>query len=192
MMMHKSEGQSITSQAALLDLLQLFLNKRSILVLYGIDEYMDNEYLVHPSLRISTTCSPRILMLSRINVPSLRRFVAADMQLQLSKQMDSEDIRLFCVHQFEDFIEEGILPVSAKSQKDMLVHRLVNGADGMFLCARLMTRFLRSSALTQAQRLKIVKETAFPEGLGEMYNQIFLFIIQSGRFSQNLAAKILI
>jgi hypothetical protein len=54
-----------------------------------------------------------------------------------------------------------------------------------------MTRFQRSSALTQAQRLKIVKETAFPEGLGEMYNQMFLFIIQPGRFSQNLVAKIL-
>ena len=53
-------------------------------------------------------------MLSRINVPSLKRFVGADMQLQLSNQMVSKDIRLFCVHQFEDFIEEGTLPTPAE------------------------------------------------------------------------------
>jgi hypothetical protein len=112
------------------------------------------------------------------------------MQLQTSKSLFSRDITLFCTRQFDDLVEEGILPASVEDQRDVLIHRLVNGADGMFLWARLMTQFLRSPALTPAQRLRTIREINFPEGLEKIYDRILLLISQAGRTSQNLAAKI--
>ena len=67
---------------------------------------------------------------SDVNVPSLRRFVAADMQLQLSKQIVSEDIRLFCVHQFEDAVIMTCASLAERFSLDS-IYKPQNGASSL-------------------------------------------------------------
>jgi len=185
-------GQLTASENELRGLLQLCLTKNSILILDGIDECGDNSSLIKSLLKVSVERAPRILFLSRINVPSLKRSIQADMQMQPAKQLVTQDICLFCDRQLDELIEDDILPDSAHDQKDVLVQHLVKGADGMFLWARLMLQYLRSPSLTPRQRLRTIKEVNFPEGLETMYDRILLVIHEAGATSRSLASKILI
>jgi hypothetical protein len=190
MMTSKSQGQLDASEGTLGDLLQICLDPNTIIVVDGIDECSDSDSFVSSLLRLSYACNPRILLLSRVNVPQLQRLVPIKSQLSLSKQELSLDIRLFCEHQLEDLIEEELLPESASNDLERLIEHLVNGADGMFLWARLMFEFLRSTSLSQKRRINIIAEIKFPEGLEKMYHRIFLLISHSGHSTRNLATNI--
>jgi hypothetical protein len=105
--------------------------------------------------------------------------------------MLSKDIHFFFSRQLDELIEDSILLAAAQDQKDVLLRHAADGADGMFLWAKLMAVFLRCPAFTPTQRLEIIKDINLPEGLEKMYHRIFSFIWNSGRTSQQLASKIL-
>ncbi|KAJ8123811.1 hypothetical protein ONZ43_g322 [Nemania bipapillata] len=187
----KTQGQSNVSEETLVDLLLMCIDHRTVIVVDGIDECSDSDSFVYSLLKISHTCQAKILLLSRINVPHLQRSVPKESQLSLPKNEISKDIRRFFEYELNDLIEEEILPESALGQIDVLTEHLVKGADGMFLWARLMMQYLRSSTFSPNMRMKIISEINFPEGLEKMYNRIFVLINQSGQSSRDLAMEVL-
>ena len=189
-MTSSSKGQSEASEGTLIDLLQTCLNDQFIIVLDGVDECKDSDSFITSLLRLSLVCNPKILILSRVNVSRLQRSVPPEARLAIPKRQLSSDIRRYCRRELEELADDEILPEVALSHLDQLTDHLVNGADGMFLWARLMIEFLRSPALSQERRLKTITEINFPEGLEKMYERIFMLIHQSGRTAQTLAIQI--
>lgn len=190
MLTSKSHGQLDASEETLVDLLQICLVDNAIIVIDCVDECSDSDSFISSVLRLSQACNPRILLLSRINVSRLQRFVRIESQLAIPKQELSRDIRRYCERELEDLVAEEILPYSAQNDLEQLTEHLFNGADGMFLWARLMIEFLRSPCLSQQRRMRVIAEINFPEGLEKIYHRIFLLISQSGQSTRNLAIQI--
>lgn len=87
--------------------------------------------------------------------------------------------------------DDGILPTNSETQKEDMVRRMVCGADGMFLWARLVVSFIRSPYMDASQRLHVFSQINTPEGLEVMYHRIVKLIKQSPSFAEALASKVL-
>ncbi|KAH7155898.1 hypothetical protein EDB81DRAFT_376066 [Dactylonectria macrodidyma] len=189
-MTSKSQGQLHASEKNFVDLIQACLDDKAVVVVDGVDECDDSDSFVNSLLQLSRTCAPKILLLSRISVPRLQHLVRPECRHPLPKTELLGDIRRYCNHELRELIDDDILPWSASEELDGLTSHLVNGADGMFLWARLMMEFLRSPMLTRAVRVRTIKEINFPEGLEKMYKRIFLDINQSGNIPRRLATHV--
>ena len=187
----RNPGQLKAGKSILVDLLRVCLPRDSILILDGIDECVDCDDFLTSLVNIWKTCSPHILLLSRANVAKLQRSIPEGNRLGIPKEKISRDIRLFSELQLDLLFDEGILPTSAHAQKENMLERMVRGADGMFLWARLMTNFLRSPYIDTSQRLRVLSEINTPEGLETMYRRIVKLITNSGKFAETLASKVL-
>lgn len=186
------QGDPVSSEAALVDLLQLCLESNSIFVLDGIDECRDNDSLIEALLGISKNVpSLQIIFLSRVNVIALQRTVPKEFQHKLAKDEFKDDISLFCCFHLQQLFDQQLLPDSARDKLGPMVEKLVHGADGMFLWARLMINYLRLSVWTPRLRLAAIDQVKFPEGLEKMYERIFLLITSAGHSTSTMASKVL-
>ncbi|KAK4205137.1 hypothetical protein QBC40DRAFT_65996 [Triangularia verruculosa] len=186
-----NSGQPIAGEATVRDLLTLSLSSNSILILDGIDECVDYEAFLGTLAEVWRSIGPKILLLSRANVAILRRGVPVDNWLVFPKPRVSEDITIFSDCELQRLFDEGILPIHAESQKEDMVQRMVSGADGMFLWARLVINFTRSPYMDMNQRLHIFSQINAPEGLEIISRRIVELIKQSPKFAENLASKVL-
>ena len=186
----KSQGQTDASEQSLLDLLRICFDKRVYVILDGVDECENSDSFTKALLDVSLACSHKTLILSRINMPHLQRSVPLEVRLPLPKADISRDIYRFCQSELEDMVLDGFLPHSTLDDLPQLASHLVNGADGMFLWARLMMTYLRLPTLSQTRRVETITEIHFPEGLEYMYNRIFSVIVKSGPTTVKLAAHV--
>ncbi|KAI1780311.1 hypothetical protein F4818DRAFT_2171 [Hypoxylon cercidicola] len=182
-----NDGQKKFTSTVILELLRLCLRSGSILVLNGIDECRDLDTFLL-SLRKLLEAHPhtRVLLLSRINVARLKHVVQNRHQ-EFPENSISTDIGHFLTAEIHELFEEGILPGSIENT-GVLVQKLVRGADGMFLWARLMVNLLRSPSMTPYQRLEVIERVSVPEGLEKLYERIFLYIASTGLRALNLAS----
>lgn len=107
------------------------------IVLDGIDECAENKSLLSKLLQLGP--KSKIILFSRPNVRLLREKMPLDQQIVIG-QSNSGDIRLFLRRRLEEFAEREVLLDNADIE-DYTDH-LANGADGMFLWARLMIDYL--------------------------------------------------
>ncbi|KEZ45185.1 hypothetical protein SAPIO_CDS2639 [Scedosporium apiospermum] len=118
----------------LLDILRLCLPEDAILVLDGIDECSDNDFLIESLVGLSHNVpSLRMMLLSRINVAALKSSVRANHIFVAAKNKVSRDIHQFCLNQIQDMFEEELLPESCLGDTEPFADKLCIGADGMFL-----------------------------------------------------------
>jgi hypothetical protein len=158
----------------LLDILRL---EDAILVLDGIDECSDNDFLIESLVSLSHNVpSLRMMLLSRINVAALKSSVRANHIFVVAKNKASRDIHQFCLNQIQDMFEEELLPESCLGDTEAFADKLCIGADGMLLWTRLMVRCLRSRCITKDKRLDMINQIHFPEGLEAMYERIVAMI----------------
>lgn len=87
-------------------------------------------------------------------------------------------------------VEDELLPHTAEPSR--LVDHLIQGADGMFLWARLMMAYLNSTSLTQAQRFRTITDVTLPEGLDDMYGRILKLIVKFYPEERRLARQALL
>lgn len=97
-----------------------------------------------------------------------------EQRLAMNKPSVSPDIELFVHRKLAQFMDENIIP--RQRDVDSLVQRLVYGAVGMFLWARLMIIYLSSHALTDLERLYAIQDADLPEGLDSIYIKILELI----------------
>ncbi|KAJ2991441.1 hypothetical protein NUW58_g2512 [Xylaria curta] len=187
----QNASQRIASEVTLVDLFQMSLKSNSILVLDGIEECEDNEQFLSCLLSAWKFASPYILLLSRVHVARLRRCVPCENQLGLPKSKLSEDIYIYGNNQIRCLFNEGFLPMHAEQQESDMLNRLVSGADGMFLWARLMIHILRSPYMDTSQRLHMFSEINTPEDLESMYSRIVNLILQSPEIAGTIASLVL-
>ncbi|KAI0384987.1 hypothetical protein F5Y04DRAFT_246589 [Hypomontagnella monticulosa] len=190
----ESQGQQISFESALLDLLRFCLPENCILLFDGIDECEDDTPFVTSMLKLCQSLpSIKVVFLSRINVQGLRQSIPADMQLSLQRAMNMNDLKAFLDNEMDSLLSGGYLPSgTTPGDVEKLTARLIRGADGMFLWARLMMNYLRSPFfITTSERLDAIMEINLPEGLEKMYHRIFSLIYESGTRGRALAVRVL-
>jgi hypothetical protein len=185
-------GQMKATQGELLELLQICFQAVPgvYIVLDAIDECENSNDLVKQLFQVSVNTSTKVLLFSRPNVSVLCRRINHNNRLRMEKSSMEADIQLYLGRKVEMLLEDGLLTFSS-SPHDLIIH-LLQGADGMFLWARLMILYLNSPGLTQNQRVKAITNVNFPEGLDQMYQRILGLISQANNAERILAKKIFI
>ena len=185
-----ADGQTTATSLQLQDLLRLCLYslEAPVIVLDGVDECENNPEIIKfvKSIRDS---SVKILLLSRLNVVPLTRFVPHHRRLCFSQQAVDHDIRLFSKKNLLELQDDGLL--REETDIDGLVDRLVLGANRMFLWAKLMVLSISSPAYSATQREQAINAIEHPEGLDSLYERILTRISLSQTRERLLAARII-
>ena len=185
-------GQRIASATELSDLMRICSHELGhiYLVLDGIDESANPDLVSSQLKALVTNARVKLICFSRSNVNCLQNQVPLDQRVGFDRRTTWPDIRRFLMHHLEALLNENMLPPSIDINH--LAAILVNGADGMFLWARLMVNYLNSPALTPSSRLKIINSVRLPEGLSGMYDRIVMLITKSRTPESDLARRILL
>ncbi|KAJ5198246.1 uncharacterized protein N7498_007363 [Penicillium cinerascens] len=187
---NSSSGHTTATTNEMIELLQLCMSNLEglKLLLDGIDECSDSEYLLEDLLQLNYFSDCKFLLLSRRNVPQLSRMVADDRQKEMERSLVSTDIARYLECQLERLVEDEMLPENADVSS--LMKNLVHGADGMFLWANLMISYLRSPVLTPSRRCQTIKDIIMPEGLEAMYERIVGLIQSHKKVERDLASQV--
>ena len=189
--MNNPTGDQIhASQRVLVQLLKIVLrdSRKIYIVLDGVDECDDNGVLVREFSHAAEGSQNKILFLSRPNVTCFRNNAKGICMIALNKASVTQDIETFLTRRIEDLQTEGL--ILDDDSVTMILAHLIRGADGMFLWARLMTAYLKSPALTPAQRRKAILDINLPEGLERMYERIMRLIHLASSPDQDLASRV--
>ena len=183
-------GQPSASPVELTSLLQCCLSgmQHVYLILDGVDECDDTAALTQLLVWVGTNTSVKVLLFSRPNVGKLQRIIPKTQCITVDRGRTSADIERFLQNQLQVLVDEEL--ISATADLSDLVKRLVIGADGMFLWARLMINYLESPAHTPKTRLGVVLDVILPEGLENMYDRILQLIYRGNRVEQDLARRV--
>jgi hypothetical protein len=189
-----SSGQSIASLKELLGLLRVCSTDfgQLSLILDGIDESDEPDSVCTKLKDLVTTSPVKLICFSRPNVNCLQKWTPEAQLISFDRLVTNSDIRFYLTHQLEALQDDGMLSGTDSTSLQHLANMLVHGADGMFLWAKLMIKYLSSPALTPSSRLNIINSVRFPEGLNVMYDRIFTLISNSRKPELDLARRILI
>lgn len=184
-------GQRTATHTELFELLILCFRviDRVEIVLDAVDECIDPDILVHQLLELTRISSVKLIIFSRPTVSLLCKSVPHQLRLSLRGEPAVLDIRLYLRRKLDDLANLDYFPEECDLED--LVERLLRGADGMFLWARLMVSYLSSPALTLWQRLDDIAEINLPEGLDAMYSKIINLILSNGQASKGLARRVI-
>ena len=186
-----SRGQPTATHTELFELLILCYKAidQVQIVLDAIDECIDPDILVQQLLELTRIGSVKLILFCRPTVSHLCQSVPHQLRLSLRTECAVRDIGLYLSRKLEDLADLNYLPEECDLED--LTDRLVRGADGMFLWARLMVSYLSSPALTLWQRLDDIAEINLPEGLDAMYSRIIILIMNNTQASKGLAKRVI-
>ncbi|KAK4454446.1 hypothetical protein QBC34DRAFT_482279 [Podospora aff. communis PSN243] len=188
-----ASGQQTATLKELADLVRLCANGLGhvTLVLDAIDESNEPDLVAHKLKDLAATAPIKLICFSRPSVNALQTLVPLTRQIKFDRNLIKSDIKIFLLRSLQEMVGENKLAQSA-DEIDVLADILVYGADGMFLWAKLMVKYLNSPALTPTSRLRTIHGVRFPEGLDAMYNRIALLISQLHTAEKELARRVLI
>lgn len=168
----ESSGQLTASNEEVWAALLLFFAQipHIVLVFDAIDECEDCTTFLELVREVCMSNSVRVLLLSRPNIDVPTRFQSLSLHLQSSSNI--QDIKLFLGSQIVLLQERELIPneISVRAAVETLALR----AEGMFLWAWLMSRYLQCRALSPRERLDTIFETSIVEGLDDVYNKIIV------------------
>lgn len=191
-MMFGTTGQRTGSRNELFELLQLCSRTilEHVIVLDGIDECADKACLVTDLVTIlGGNSRSKLILFSRPNVLALRNSVSPERQLSIGKS-NTPDICLYLRRKLRELYENGSFPPN--SDIEDFTTRLTNGADGMFLWARLIIGYLGSQNLEHVERSETIAAIADREKLEVMYLRIVRLICRGGQSYKRLAQWIIL
>ncbi|KAF2183589.1 hypothetical protein K469DRAFT_784815 [Zopfia rhizophila CBS 207.26] len=173
--MDDSSGQTQATKNELLDILKNCAQTGFIqnIVLDGIDECSNSvEFLLDLTMTVMDT-SVKIILFARPHVKAPPSFPTNRLVIGRST---CPDIEVFLTRKVRGLVEHGYLP----SNVDMttLLAPLITGADGMFLWAELMVKYLTSPGLPVSTRVKEIQNIKVPERLDRMYIRVFNLLNQ--------------
>ncbi|KAK0627294.1 hypothetical protein B0T14DRAFT_134439 [Immersiella caudata] len=188
-----ASGQQTATPKELADLVRLCTNSlgQITLILDAIDESDEPDMVARWLKDLADTTPVKLVCFSRPSVNDLQALVPPTRQVKFDRSHIKADIKIFLLDSLQDLVDEGKLTQSV-GNIDTLADILVYGADGMFLWAKLMVKYLNSPALTPTSRLRTIHSVRFPEGLDAMYDRIALLISQLHAAERDLARRVLV
>lgn len=187
-----SFGQPSATEEQLFDLICVCANTFGLitLVIDGIDE-AKHPNTVSESLHTLTKLAPvKLVYFSRPNINYLQEVVPEQNRVTFTRSTIDPDIRSFLDHKLQEMINRRKLP--AGTDVCELSETLLRGADGMFLWAKLMIKYLDSPVWSPSARVAKIRSVNFPEDLDDMYDRILSLIMASPRHEMELAKRIVI
>jgi hypothetical protein len=163
-------GQTRATKHELLELLRVCAQGEFLhnLVLDGIDECNSPIELLTDLSRVFDNTAVKVVLFGRSSMsPLLTRFCINTLAIG---KFVGKDIETYLSRRLHDLVTWGQFP-SDIDINDLLI-RLIAGADGIFLWARLMVSNLRSPALLPRERQRIIENCTSPEGMEQLYDQI--------------------
>jgi len=185
-----STGQNIASNHELRDILKVCMQSidNCVIVLDGLDECIDCSEIVADLLIIARDPNKSLLIFSRPAGASVEPLTSAFVGAKTFdiNRSTSSDIRLLLTHRVDELICDRLL--RGNVNKKEIVEQLVQRADGMFLWADLMIKYLRSPVFTPTKRINIIMAVSLPEKLDEMYDRI-VHLVYQGNSTERLFAQ---
>ncbi|KAK2761482.1 hypothetical protein CKAH01_16308 [Colletotrichum kahawae] len=174
----KSLGQLMASSTELLSLVHACASHFGHLrfVFDGLDEASGDDNMAQSFKSLICTWPISLMCFSRTNVRRMSTVVPDTRTISLTRAITGSDIEAYLSSQLLNLVDDELLPAGSIQP---LLDRLVRGADGMFLWAKLMIRFLNSAALSPRSRIEHIQTIIYPEGLEAMYDRILRLIIGS-------------
>jgi hypothetical protein len=161
------EAMDESSKKELMDLMKITLSllPGAAFVLDGVDECADTARLIQDLTSLVQRTGLKIIMFSRPNVICLRQQVTNFTVLPMALEALSKDISLYIREELESFHDAGLMPPI--DSLELVITRLVERAEGVFLLARLMIVYLQSPASSPRRCFEII-EKGTPRGLQVM------------------------
>jgi len=144
----RGSSQRVASLGNLRDLLCIAANciPNIYIIVDAVDECESPDGFVADIIRLFSGTSTKLLLFSRPSVRNLQRAVQEEYCITINQELNRADIHLYCSGRISGLIEADLLPADIPPVSEM-ADWMVNGADGMFLWARLMFIYLESEAL---------------------------------------------
>lgn len=186
----RREGQSISTLHEMSELLSVLVKHLNTvyIVLDGIDECDAPDDLLLYLWRLREHSDLRVIFFSRPNLGFLRRSLAPTQTITITATFNQPDLQIYFQLALQNLVDLRLLSSSTDIQE--LITNLQIGADGMFLWARLMSSYLRSTAFSPAQRRAIIKSMKTPERLEEIYDRIFQQLCKTLQHEQQFARSV--
>lgn len=189
--MADSHGQKTASAFEVAELLHLCistLEDKCFIVLDGIDECDDDGRFISGLLTIICNCSStKLLVFSRPTVAALNDHIPQSLQIPMAYENQC-DIQHYLERRIESFIDRGYIPASA--DKARLLQHLTIGANGMFLWAFLIMKYLDTDVIDQESRVSAIYDITMPDNLDKMYSRILQRIQESNSAERDWAVKV--
>ncbi|OTA92577.1 hypothetical protein M434DRAFT_322762 [Hypoxylon sp. CO27-5] len=192
----RGSSQRVASLNNLRDLLSRAANciPNIYIIVDAVDECDCPDAFVDNLVRSNRGTSTKILLFSRPSIRSLQRVVREEHRITVTKSLNGADIYRYCADRIERLISADRLPVDVPPISEM-AGWVANGADGMFLWARLMFIYLESEALAppgrdRTVRLDAMRKLRYPDSLDNMYSRIIELIWSSHNYERELARQV--
>ncbi|KAI1376305.1 hypothetical protein F4677DRAFT_419535 [Hypoxylon crocopeplum] len=174
----ESSGQVHASGDEIMQTLMLALSKMTsvTLVFDGVDECSDHPSFLKNLHRLCSETHTKALLLSRPNIPLPPSFKNTT-QIVLEHWQNIQDITMFLEPEIQTLVDDHLLPSTC--DRNEIVRLLACRAQGMFLWAHLMVKYLGCQALSPRERLDAIFTTQVVEGLEGLYSRILRILNQT-------------
>ncbi|KAF2184456.1 hypothetical protein K469DRAFT_185232 [Zopfia rhizophila CBS 207.26] len=192
LLVREASGQERASFDDAVATLRLLLRQHStFLVIDGIDECSDSELLLTliPELCRNSDC--RVVILSRPDIPIPLEYQewasGASHILYLNDSPNAADIESYITLNLSTMADQGFFGISMDRS---LIPAIAGRANGMFLWATLLVKYLRSPGLSPQERRVALEQASLLEGLESLYRGILKVLSRSFDKEKNIAADI--
>jgi hypothetical protein len=165
-------GQEIASEE---DVRQAFLFFAArlpgmFIIIDGVDECIEYLELFHYMCTICKASLIKFVLLARpnINIPNEYEYGITRMELTVKDNLG--DIECFLRPEVEHL--QASNTIAGDLPNNAIVARIASRANGMFLWAYLMIKYLQSPGLSPSEKREAILETHLVEGLDTMYERI--------------------
>jgi hypothetical protein len=160
------------------------------LIIDAVDECTDSDDLLLGLSQELEDRSTKVMLFGRPNVGFLRRKLEPSQILNIGRDQNDNDLRLYFDAHLARIQDLGLFP--AEIPRTQLLEHLLIGADGMFQWARLMINHLQSDGLLPAEKLNVIRKLQSPEKLDDMYIRILSHLTLKLTSEQSLARRLFI
>ncbi|KAI1330224.1 hypothetical protein F5Y16DRAFT_408706 [Xylariaceae sp. FL0255] len=173
----KRTGQPTASDTEILSALSLLLQRfdHLYLIFDGIDECLDYEILMSG---LSTICQiPGLVSVAFFSRPTIQltsSIAKNAVHITLGSDFNLEDIKTFLRFRLSSLNQYGLLQDSLELENT--IESVAGRANGMFLWATLLTKYLESPYLSTRQRKDALENLNRLEGIDNLYTTINIVV----------------
>ncbi|KAF2266654.1 hypothetical protein CC78DRAFT_531460 [Lojkania enalia] len=192
LLMRQTSGQPKASSDDIVAVLALLLRQHStFLVIDGVDECSDIEIFLATISELCCTSDCRVILLSRPNleIPLEYQKLASNSPhiLSLNDSHNANDIASFISENLNRMADQGYFGISMDRS---LIPHVASRANGMFLWASLLMKYLQSPGLSPNERRVALEGASLLEGLSSLYRGMLNILDRRFGQEKKIAADI--
>lgn len=158
-----------------------------VVVLDGLDECDDADTLIWDIASSFRDTNAKLIVFSRPSVQGL--IVESSLKrISLTREEVRQDIRTYLSRRLNETTRRRLLPHDEDAEE--LLSYLLQGANGMFLWARLMMDYIQSPALDRLSRSTAIRSVTRHDSIDQMYVRILRLISNKIEPEKEMARRV--